>query len=125
MDRRMPIVPAILAFSSISQSDFATSQNGLVACDKRSGTMLLHLPTCLCESRPGRVFVGNAEKGWSMEKWLCWGSLGVAGILLLLFLLDMIFGIPFGGISWIVNIIGVFACGLTAYLAWESFKELR
>jgi len=87
--------------------------------------MLLHLPTCLCESRPGRVFLGNAEKGWSMEKWLCWGSLGVAGILLLLFLLDMFLGIPFGGIGWMVNIIGVLACGLTGYLAWESFKELR
>jgi hypothetical protein len=24
-----------------------------------------------------------------------------------------------------VNIIGVLACGLTGYLAWESFKELR
>jgi hypothetical protein len=125
MDRQMPIVPAILTFSSISLSDFATSQNGLVACDNRSGTMLVYLPLCLCEARPGRVFLWNAEKGWSMEKWLCWGSLGVAGILLLLFLLDMFFGIPFGGISWIVNIIGVLACGLTAYLAWESFKELR
>jgi len=87
--------------------------------------MLLHLPTCLCEALRGRVFLRNAEKGWSMEKWLCWGSLGVAGILLLLFLLDMFFGIPFGGIGWIVNIIGVLACGLIGYLAWESFKELR
>jgi hypothetical protein len=121
----MPIVPAILTFSSIAPSDFATSQNGLVAGDKRSGTMLLYLPTCQCEAFRARVFLRNAEKGWSMEKWLCWGSLGVAGILLLLFLLDMTFGIPFGGIGWMVNIIGVLACGLTAYLAWESFKELR
>jgi hypothetical protein len=60
-----------------------------------------------------------------MEKWLCWGSLGVSGILLLLFLLDMIIGIPFGGIDWIVNIIGIIACGLVGYLAFESFKDLR
>ena len=60
-----------------------------------------------------------------MEKWLCWGSLGVAGILLLLFLLDMILGIPFGRIGFLVDGIGVIACGLVGYLAWESFKELR
>ena len=60
-----------------------------------------------------------------MEKWLCWGSLGVASILLLLFLLDMVLSFPFGGIGWTVNIIGVLASGLVGYLAWESFKELR
>lgn len=59
-----------------------------------------------------------------MEKWLCWGSLGVAGFLLLLFLLDMAFEIPFGRI-WMADIIGVLACGLTGYLAWESLKDLR
>ena len=30
----------------------------------------------------------QAVKGLSMEKWLCWGSMGVAGFLLLLFVLD-------------------------------------
>ena len=60
-----------------------------------------------------------------MEKWLCWGSLGVAGILLLLFLLDLILGFPFGGIGLTVNVIGILSCGLVGYLAWESFKELR
>jgi hypothetical protein len=64
-------------------------------------------------------------KGSSMEKWLCWGSLGVAGLLLLLFLLDMFISFPFGGIGWMVNIIGILSCGLVGYLAWESFKELR
>ena len=60
-----------------------------------------------------------------MEKWLCWGSLGVAGLLLLLFLLDLIIGFPFGGIDWYINVIGILACGLTGYLAWESFREMR
>lgn len=64
-------------------------------------------------------------KGLAMEKWLCWGSLGISGLLLLLFLLDMIIGIPFGGIDVIVNIIGIIACGLVGYLAFESFKDLR
>jgi hypothetical protein len=60
-----------------------------------------------------------------MEKWLCWGSLGVAGLLLLLFLLDLILGFPFGGIDWYINVVGILACGLTGYLAWESFREIR
>jgi hypothetical protein len=60
-----------------------------------------------------------------MEKWLCWGSLGVAGLLLLLFLLDLVLGFPFGGIDWYINILGMIACGLTGYLAWESFREIR
>ena len=60
-----------------------------------------------------------------MEKWLCWGSMGLAGVLLILFLLDLILGIPFGGIGWLIDILGILACGLVGYLGWESFKELR
>ena len=60
-----------------------------------------------------------------MEKWLCWGSLGVAGLLLLLFLLDMFLSFPFGGVGYVIDIIGIIACGLTGYLAWESFREIR
>jgi len=33
-----------------------------------------------------------------MEKWFCLGSMGVAGLLALLFLLDMALGMPFGGV---------------------------
>lgn len=60
-----------------------------------------------------------------MEKWLCWGSIGLAGVLLILFLLDLILGIPFGGIGVTINILGILACGLVGYLGWESYKELR
>ena len=60
-----------------------------------------------------------------MEKWLCWGSLGISGLMLLLFLLDMALDIPFGGIGWFINTIGIVACGLVAYLAWETFRDLR
>ena len=60
-----------------------------------------------------------------MEKWLCWGSLGVSGVLLLLFVLDLFLGFPFGINDWLVNVLGILACGFVAYLAWDSFKELR
>ncbi len=63
-----------------------------------------------------------------MEKWLCWGSLGLCAVLLILFLLDLILGFPFGftdADKYLVNIIGIVACGLVGYLAFEAFKELR
>ncbi len=60
-----------------------------------------------------------------MDKWLCWGSMGVAGLLLLLFLLDMFLSFPFGGISTVVDIFGILASGLVLYLAWDASRELR
>jgi hypothetical protein len=67
----------------------------------------------------------QAVKGLSMEKWLCWSSMGVAGFLLLLFLLDLALEFPFGRISVMVDIFGVIGCGLVAYLAWDAYKDLR
>lgn len=60
-----------------------------------------------------------------MDKWLCWASLGVAGLLLLLFLLDLIVAIPFGRVSLVVDIFGLLASGLVLYLAWDASRELR
>lgn len=66
-----------------------------------------------------------AVKGLSMEKWLCWASMGVAGLLLLLFLLDLVAGIPFGGVSPMVDIFSILAAGIVLYLGWDAFKDLR
>jgi hypothetical protein len=66
-----------------------------------------------------------ALKGLFMEKWMCWGSLGVAGLLLLLFVLDMIIGVPFGGVSLVVDIVAVLACGIVGYLAYDAYRDLR
>jgi hypothetical protein len=66
-----------------------------------------------------------AVKGLSMEKGLCWGSMGVAGLLLLLFLLDIIVGVPFGGVSWAVDLFGILASGLVVYLAYDASRDLR
>jgi hypothetical protein len=64
-------------------------------------------------------------KGLSMEKWMCWGSLGAAGVVLVLFLLDLIVGQPFGGLSTAVDILGIVACALVAYVSWDALKDLR
>ena len=67
----------------------------------------------------------QAVKGLFMEKWLCWGSMGVAGLLLLLFLLDLFLKLPFGGISPTVDILVVLSCGVVLYLAYDAFRDLR
>ncbi len=60
-----------------------------------------------------------------MEKWFCWAALGASGFFLLLFVLDLILRIPFGRVDWVVNLLGMVACGMIGYLAWDSFRELR
>jgi hypothetical protein len=60
-----------------------------------------------------------------MEKWLCWGSIGVAGLLLLLFLLDLIVSFPFGGLSTAVDIFGILASALVLFLGWDAMRDLR
>jgi hypothetical protein len=67
----------------------------------------------------------QAVKGISMEKWLCWISMGVAGVLLLLFLLDFFTGIPFSKISKFVDVVAVLASGIVLYLAWDAYRDLR
>ena len=66
-----------------------------------------------------------AVKGLFMEKILCFSSMGVAGFLLLLFVLDVAVGIPFGGASKIVDIFGIIVSGMVLYLAYDAFKDLR
>jgi len=62
-------------------------------------------------------------KGIFMEKWLCFGSMGVAGLLLLLFILDLALGLPFGR-TIVVDIFGILVSGLVLYLAYDAFKDL-
>ena len=66
----------------------------------------------------------QAAKGLSMEKWLCWASLGVAGIMLLLFILDLSIAIPFGGLSKPVDIIGILASVILVYLSVSALRDL-
>ncbi|MGL4553652.1 MAG: hypothetical protein ACRC33_21020 [Gemmataceae bacterium] len=60
-----------------------------------------------------------------MEKWLCFGSMGVAGLLVLLFLLDIATGIPFGRASVVVDVVGLLASGVVLYLGFDALKDLR
>jgi len=60
-----------------------------------------------------------------MEKWLCWASMGVSGSMLLLFLLDVVLQFPFGGLSRVVDILGLLASGMVLYLSWNAFQDVK
>ena len=57
-----------------------------------------------------------------MEKKLCIASLSVSGVLLILFLLDLIIHIPFGGSPdfTMIDIVGILAGGILTYLSWNA-----
>jgi hypothetical protein len=61
-----------------------------------------------------------------MEKRLCIASMVIAGLLLLLFLLDLILGLPFGGGATfrLIDIVGVLAGGILLYLSWNALRDL-
>ena len=66
------------------------------------------------------------RKGRVMEKGLTFGALGVSALMFLIFLLDMIAGFPFGGGAFTtVDVLGVFASGVVAYLAWNASRDLK
>lgn len=65
-----------------------------------------------------------AVKGLSMEKWLGWGSIAVAGLLLVLFVLDLVAGTPFGGRWNVVDILGILSCALVVYMSFDVLKDL-
>lgn len=68
------------------------------------------------------------QKGRAMEKGLIYGSLGVAALMLLVFLLDIAVGI-FGGGSpnpfTTVDVFGIIAAGVVGYLAFNASKDLK
>lgn len=66
-----------------------------------------------------------------MEKGLCYGALGVAALMCLVFLLDLLIGVPFGGNTpggnpfLLVDIFGVLAAGIVGYLAINTLRDLK
>lgn len=61
-----------------------------------------------------------------MEKWMCYGALGVAGLMFLLFLLDLIIGIPFGGSAFMMaDIFGLLTAIAVGYLAFNALRDIK
>jgi hypothetical protein len=67
-----------------------------------------------------------AAKGRAMERYMCYAALGVAGVMALLSLLDLILGFPFGGSPFmLVDIFLLLASGIVAYLGYNALRDLR
>jgi hypothetical protein len=74
--------------------------------------------------RPRAAATGSA-RGLSMEKWMCWGALGAAVIMALLFLLDLFLSWPFAGASMTLDIFGILAAGVIGFLAVDTLREFK
>jgi hypothetical protein len=69
-----------------------------------------------------------ARKGWAMEKYMCYGALGVAVVMFLVFLLDLLTGFPFGGSEGdfiLADIFGMLTAAVVAYLAYNASRDLK
>ena len=61
-----------------------------------------------------------------MQKWMCLGGIIVAGLALLLCVLDLVTGVPFGGGPYVLaDIGGILAAGTLIYLAFNAFQEVK
>jgi hypothetical protein len=61
-----------------------------------------------------------------MEKVMCYGALGVAGLMALLFLVDLVAGFPFGRGPFVVfDILGLLAAGITGYLGFNALRDVK
>ena len=62
----------------------------------------------------------------TMEKWLCWATMGISGLMMVLFLLDLVTKrIPFGGLNLLVDILAAASAGVVCFLAWDALQDLR
>jgi hypothetical protein len=69
----------------------------------------------------------TAARGAAMEKKLCIASMCVAGLLLLLFVLDMAAGVPFGGLKspfLMIDIVGALSGAILLYLSWNALRDV-
>ncbi len=61
-----------------------------------------------------------------MEKGLVYGALGVAVLTFVIFLLDLVAGFPFGSGPFLtLDVLGVLASGIVAYLAFNASRDLK
>lgn len=59
------------------------------------------------------------------EKVLCYSSLIGAGLVTLIFLIDLIVKIPFGGASRVLDLLFVLGGAFVLWQGYETYRELR
>jgi hypothetical protein len=63
-----------------------------------------------------------------MQKWMCLGAIGIAGLALLLCVLDLVAGVPFSGDSgayMLADIGGILTAGTLMYLAFNAYQDVK
>jgi hypothetical protein len=61
-----------------------------------------------------------------MEKGMCYGTIAIAAIMLLVFMMDLIAGMPFGGGPFaVIDVFGVLASGIVGYLGVNALKDVK
>lgn len=58
-----------------------------------------------------------------MTKNMIYGSMGAAGLVALLSILDLTLKVPFGGYSMLMDILYLVAAAIVLYMGWETFRE--
>jgi len=58
-----------------------------------------------------------------MPKVLCVSGMVISVLLLILFGLDLALGVPFQGVSKVMDVGFVICAGLLGYLGWTTFRE--
>lgn len=68
-----------------------------------------------------------------MEKGMCLGAFGVSGLFLILFVLDLIIGMPFGWGTpengsnpfFVADVFGALAAGILIYLSINAYRDIK
>jgi hypothetical protein len=61
-----------------------------------------------------------------MEKGMCFGTIAIAAIMLLVFLADLFAGVPFGGGPFAaIDVFGVLASGIVGYLGVNALRDVK
>ncbi|MGH7200245.1 MAG: hypothetical protein ACREJB_06545 [Planctomycetaceae bacterium] len=59
-----------------------------------------------------------------VSKKVIYGSMGVAGLVILVCLLDLVLGMPFAGMM-VMDIMFLIGAGIVLYLGWDALQDLR
>ncbi|MFM7160865.1 MAG: hypothetical protein ACKOGA_13615 [Planctomycetaceae bacterium] len=59
-----------------------------------------------------------------MSKNMVFGSLAVAGLVLVLSILDLALKMPFGG-QMVMDILYILGAGIVLYLGWDAIRDLQ
>ena len=59
----------------------------------------------------------------NLSKKMVFASFGVAGLVAILSLLDVILGIPFAG-QTVMDILFILSAAIVGYLGWDAFKDM-